>query len=360
VAPGMKPRIFVNGRFLAQPLSGVQRFATEITTGLLQLAGSRVTVLAPPGAEQAAIPAQIIGKRSGQAWEQFELPSHAMDGVLINLGNTGPLRQRRQVVIIHDAAVHATPEGYDWKFRLWYKFMQGRLLARGALAVTVSEFSRRELSKWLGVAADEIGVISEGADHMLAIDAEPAILRTLPPGRFVLAVGNLAAHKNLRALSELALHLRERDVSLVITGGLAAGAFRPNATNALPQPACYVGRVSDGALKALYQAASCLVFPSIYEGFGLPAVEAMACGCPVAASDIPALREVCGDAALFFDSLAPRDIAQQVCRIVDDASLLEQLRTAGSAHVRNMTWARAAAQLAEIVDAYYGRVPAGK
>ena len=118
----------------------------------------------------------------------------------------------------------------------------------------------------------------EGADHVGRIVAEDEILsvNALQPGGFVLAVGTLAAHKNLVALGALARALAQRDVPLIIAGGLGGLAFKGGGASALPQPARYIGRVSDGQLKALYEAAACFVFPSRYEGFGLPVVEAMA------------------------------------------------------------------------------------
>jgi glycosyltransferase involved in cell wall biosynthesis len=347
----MRNTLYVNGRFLMQPLSGVQRFATEITAALLRRHPGRVVVLGPGGAADGSAPVRAVGRRRGQAWEQLELAAHAADGVLINLGNTAPLRLRAQVVVIHDAGVFATPEAYDWKFRLWYKFAQKQLLRRGAGVIAVSQFARRELVRCLGADPDAIAVISEGADHMHAIAADHGVLRRFPEGRFVLVVGNLAAHKNLAALSALARRLAERGVRLVITGATTtAGAFRATDPAMLPQPAHYIGRVSDRELKALYEAATCLVFPSRYEGFGLPAVEAMACGCPVAASRIPALQETCADAAQYFDPASPADIAEQVCRVLDDQPLQTQLRAAARARSSTFTWARAAAQLADIAD----------
>jgi glycosyltransferase involved in cell wall biosynthesis len=187
---------------------------------------------------------------------------------------------------------------------------------------------------------------------MHAIAADFGVLRRFPAGAFALVVGNLASHKNLAALAELARRLAERGLRLVVTGALAAGAFRPANRHLLPQPACYIGRVSDGELKALYESAACLVFPSRYEGFGLPAVEAMACGCPVAAARIPALLETCRDAAQYFDPASPADIADQVCRLIDDPSLAAALRGAAQARLGAFTWARAAAQLADIADGY--------
>jgi glycosyltransferase involved in cell wall biosynthesis len=335
----MASTLYINGRFRAQKLSGVQRFATEITAALQAVDADRVVVLAPRGSP---------GRWRAQLWEQMELPAQVAGGVLINLGNMAPVRVRRQLVVLHDAGVFATPQAYSWQLRLWYKHVHRQLAGRAARIVTVSAFARDELSRTLGVPAGAIAVISEGADHMAGITADPAILRKLPTDGFVLAVGNLAAHKNLSALGTLAAALAARAMSLVITGGLAAGPFRHG--SALPQPACYLGRVSDAELKALYQAARCLVFPSLYEGFGLPAIEAMTCSCPVAASRIPAIQETCADAALYFDPASSTDIAGQVSRLIDNAALRQSLRQAGLARATGFTWARAAAQLAAIAD----------
>jgi glycosyltransferase involved in cell wall biosynthesis len=358
----MRTTLYVNGRFLTQPLSGVQRFATEMTAALMRRESGRVVVLGPNGStlEAGPMPALGVGRHRGNLWEQHDLPAHAAGGVLVNLGNTAPLRLRSQLVVIHDAGVFATPEAYSWKFRLWYRFLQKQLLRRGAGVVTVSDFARRELTRCLGANPHDISVVSEGADHMHGIAADHGVRQRFPAGPFALVVGNLAAHKNLGALSELARRLADRRVNLVITGALAAGAFRAADRAALPQPACTIGRVSDAELKALYEAAACLVFPSRYEGFGLPAVEAMACGCPVAASRIPALRETCGDAAQYFDPASPADIADRVCALLDDKALTAELRAAGRARVGQFTWDRAASQLADIADRYAARIGAAQ
>ncbi|MGD0107138.1 MAG: glycosyltransferase family 1 protein [Rhodopila sp.] len=353
----MSRTLLVNGRFFSQPLSGVQRFATEITTALRRRYPDEVTVLVPRGARTGAPFVKIVGRRGGQVWEQFELPRHIASGMLINLGNTAPLLLSLQVVVIHDAGVFATPDAYSWQFRMWYKFAQRRFVHGGACVVTVSEFGRSELVRYLGARPETIGIVSEGADHMASIAADDSVIARLPPGRFVLTVGNLAAHKNLSSLSELAGRLAGRGESLVVTGSLPAGAYQRVGPEALPQPACYVGRVTDGQLKALYENAACLVFPSHYEGFGLPAVEAMACGCPVVASRIPSLQETCGEAAVYIDPNSPADIAARVCQVLDDTSLQAAMRENAKTRAGTFTWDRAARQLGDIVARYQTQRP---
>jgi glycosyltransferase involved in cell wall biosynthesis len=351
----MQDRVFINGRFLTQTLSGVQRFATEIGRKLVEREPGRFSTLRPAGKQFDGDGARGVGRLKGQAWEQIELPRHVERGLLLNLGNTAPLRLRRQVVVLHDAGVFICPEAYSRRFRAWYKLLHAQLLRRGACLVTVSEAARGDIARCLNADPARIAVISEGADHMASVVPDWSVLERIPHNRFVLVVGNLAAHKNLPALGVLARTLASRGTALVVTGSLTGAAFEASATDHLPQPACYVGRVSDAELKALYSRAACLVMPSLYEGFGLPALEAMACRCPVAVSRIAALKETCGPAALYFDPCDPADIATRVLRLVDDPLLSERLRFAGMEHVSNFTWGRASSQLAGIIGAYRDR-----
>ncbi len=362
----MHRKLYINGRFLQQPLSGVQRFATEITAALARVCPGAVTLsptlLVPPGVDETShpIPASTIGRYHGQVWEQLELPRHISGGVLVNLGNTGPIVARSQIIIVHDAGVFSSPEAYSWKFRLWYKSLQKAHVVRKTSFVTVSAFSKRELAKHLSLAEDLIQVIPEGADHMHRLTEDCSILHQhgLTADRFVLAVGNLAAHKNLAALGATAQMLAARGMTLVITGGLDHGVFRGGA--ALPKPATYVGRVTDSQLKALYRSAACFVFPSLYEGFGLPAIEAMACGCPVVVADIPSLREVCGTAALYAQPDKPDDIAAQVALMIENDDLRKKMRERASWHAQSFTWDAAALALANIAASLSYQKPTRK
>jgi glycosyltransferase involved in cell wall biosynthesis len=346
----MAAPVYINGRFLAQRLTGVQRYATEMSSALCALRQD-AHILAPPGAGAAPPRGRLVGRRGGQFWEQLELPFFARGGVLVNPGNTAPLFAGRQIVVLHDAGVFSTPEAYSRPFRLWYKTLQFALTRRNVAIATVSQFSKRELVTHLRVAPNRVAVVGEGADHMGRITADPSALAAhgLAPGGYVLAVGTLAAHKNLASLGVLAEQLRAQGMVLAITGALGAAAFQSDGASGLPAAATYLGRVTDEALKTLFANAACYVLPSRYEGFGLPAVEAMACGCAVVAADIPSLRETAGDAAIFCDPASPPAISAAVLALLQDDALLAQMRARALAHVAGLTWAKAAAQMNELV-----------
>jgi glycosyltransferase involved in cell wall biosynthesis len=356
--------LLVNGRFLGQAVTGVQRFAGEILRAADALAGEgawpRTRVLLPPGVQRPAyahLDAVEVGARRGQVWEQAELPGAARDGFLLNLGNTAPLRPGlRQAVVIHDAGAFDTPESYSWAFRTWYRLLHRGLARNGSRLVTVSLFSRDRIARALRLPPERIGVVSEGAEHILRAPAERAVLGThgLEPGRYALVVGTAAAHKNLAALREIAAWLSARGLVLAVAGGGATGLFR-DATALPAEEVRLLGRVEDAELRALYEAALCLVFPSRYEGFGLPPAEAMACGCPVVAAAAGAVPEVCGDAALWFDADGPRRPEAALARLLDEPGLRDRLREAGLARAAELTWRRAALRLLGLLRGVCGR-----
>lgn len=345
--------IFVNGRFLVQPLTGVQRVAHEVTRVLRAQYGSRLRLLSPAQQhDDVGNAAETIGRHKGQAWEQLDLPRHARDGILLNFGNTAPLAHRRQAVLIHDAGIFSTPEAYSKKFRAWYRILHGLLSRSGAKMVTVSEFSKAELMRNLKLGSEDIYVMPPGADHMVRIEADTSILDThqLVSGKFVLAVGTLAAHKNISALMPLADSLPKLGMQLVITGTLGGMAFSSVASKKLPQMALYLGRVSDAQLKALFQAAACLILPSLYEGFGLPAVEAMICGCPVVAADIPALRETCGNAAIYCNPHSPDEISRVTMDFLSASEMQIEMKAAAQQHGASKTWQKSGEAINNIIS----------
>lgn len=348
--------VYINGRFLTRRLAGVDRFALETVRALdlfLKQSGrsdtSNFTLLVPPGVERIPELEHIsilqAGTRTGVLWEQFDLPATAGKRLLVNLCNTGPIFRRNQLTVIHDVAPSRVPESYGFLFRAWYRLLIPILYRRSRSVCTVSAFSRDELTDLHGTRGD-ICVLPEGADHMGRLAADPAVLERhgLNGRPYVLAVSSLSPHKNFAAVVRAVEAMGEVDFYVVIAGGQNPRVFAGSSGD-LPPSVKYVGYVSDEELKALYENAACFVFPSIYEGYGLPPTEAMACGCPVVAARAASIPEVCGDAAIYFDPHDPVDLARVLASVMGDPGLRGKLREKGFARAGTMLWRNAALSL---------------
>lgn len=344
-------RIFINGRFLAQRVTGVQRYARETLLCLDDLlaegegAFARWTLLLPRGARAPAmkhIAALEVGRTGGHLWEQLELPWHARKGLLLSFGFTGPIVKANQIVTIHDATMVRMPEAYGWRFRAWYRLVVGIVTARAPRVLTVSRFSADEATACYGVARGRLRVTTEGWQHLDRVTPDESILdrHGLRGKRFALAVSSPTPNKNFAAIARAMTMLGPDAPNCVVVGAADVAVFQSvEASDALLR----VGYVTDGELKALYQHASCFVFPSFYEGFGIPALEAMACGCPVLASTAPALRETCGDAARYFDPSKPAELAHCLRELFASPAERARMRATGLAQAALFSWRQSAA-----------------
>ena len=314
--------------------------------------GAPAGLLLPPGGMPPPLRAMTVRRvagagRSLHAWEQLRLPRAARGGLLLNLSGSAPALAAPQVCFVHDAAVFDHPEAYTAAFRQWYRFLFRRLSRTARLLFTVSAFSRARLAVALGVPQDRILVVPNGADHLADVVADTSVLAThgLADHPFLLAVGSANPTKNLATLLDAWRVLNRGDTArLVLVGGNNARVFADHRHVEVPG-LVRLGHVGDAALKALYGRAVGLVFPSIYEGFGMPPLEAMACGCPVAASTAASLPEVCGGAALEFDPHSVSAIAAAMRALLDDAALRERLRVLGLRRAAGYRWDDAAALL---------------
>ena len=240
---------------------------------------------------------------------------------------------------MHDAHVFDLPSTYTPVFGFFYRGLYRWAVTRNLDLVTVSEFSRARLSQALGVDSDRWTIIKSGIDHILEPEPDFSVLQRfgLVPEGYLLTVGVFSGHKNLAALKLLARGLAGQGHELVAVGDMAPAVY---AGADLGEGLKYVGRQGDDGLRALMENARCFVFPSQYEGFGLPPLEAMALGCPVATSDIAPLREACGEACIFFDPDDPEDIAERVMALSNNEVQRVQLGNAGREVTRNLTWDR--------------------
>ncbi|WP_426323618.1 glycosyltransferase family 4 protein [Microbacterium sp. E-13] len=341
-------RIFLNGRFLTQPLTGVQRFALEISKALMSrrddltllVPRAKLAIEPPRGAEL-----RVVGVSGGHLWEQTELPAYlkrAGEPLLVSLGSTGPAYYKNQIVTHHDITYVRHPESFSAKTRAVYRAIVPHMLQNCLAVVTVSEFSRNEISRHFGVDAAKIFVVPNAVGSgFKARSSGPARGAAARP--YFLAVSSLNAHKNFGGLVRA---YRQSGVAsatdLRIVGGQAKAFARIDVDLNTPGVRL-MGSVSDETLVDLYQGALSFVFPSLYEGFGIPPLEAQKCGSPVIAANIPALRETLERSAHFVDPLDVADIALALRTLAHDAGLRERLAALGAANARRYSWESSAA-----------------
>jgi len=342
------PTIFCNTRNLHASFTGVQRHTQALCNAL----DRHITPIQPP---------RPYSGIAGHLWEQRKLRPLIGDQLLWSPANTGPLNVPRQVVTIHDTLAFDHPEWLNRRFAQWYRWLTPRLAKRAAHIIAVSAFTKQQIQHHCGISADKITVIPNGVDAAFCPQS-PAMMDTmhqalqLPSRRYLLSVGALQPRKNLlnllRAWQQLLPSLDD-DLWLVLTGGAgAAHVFATENLGQLPPRVHFTGYVDDTLLPALYTGAHGFAFLSHYEGFGLPPLEAMACGTPVLVSNSSALPESVGDAALLADPNHIDDISQQLHTLIHANDQRQDLRQRGLHHASQFTWSHAAAQTLAVLQAH--------
>jgi len=259
-----------------------------------------------------------------------------------------PLRSRAPFVFtIHDLIHMQVPAERSRAKDLYYRTVVRPAARRAHRVLTVSEFSRQRIVDWAGVDPERVVVVGSGVSP--AFQPEGPVADLGPP--FLLYVGNRKPHKNpRRLLKAFALSKVANDALLAMTGGpdpATTGLLRELGIETRVR---FIGNLTDAQLASHYRGARALVIPSLYEGFGLPALEALACGCPVVASNVTALPEVCGDAAVYCAPESVDDMAEQIGKVMGDSELAAGLRRRGPERAARFQWDRCAAAVRSVLD----------
>jgi glycosyltransferase involved in cell wall biosynthesis len=255
-------------------------------------------------------------------WYPFALGRKRGADVLHCPTYRGPLQAVVPLVVtVHDLAVFRHPEAFNRWTRTYSPQVVPRVLAAARRIIAVSEFTRRELVELLHVPADKIRVVPNGVDEEFTREGPAA------EGEYVLAVGTLEPRKNLERLVEAA---RRNDIELRVVGARGWGGVELGGNGVR-----WLGEVSDADLARLYRGALCVAYPSVYEGFGIPVLEAMACGAPVVTSRGTAMEELAGGAAVLVDPSDPAELAVGIERAAAERDRLVAL---GLERARGFRW----------------------
>ncbi|MBM6748733.1 glycosyltransferase family 4 protein [Megamonas rupellensis] len=353
-------KIYINGRFLTQNITGVQRYAIEIVKALDKYLSDnnlsnkyKFEIVCPKDIRQKLMLKNIeikqIGILNGHLWEQIELPLYVKNKFLFNFCNCAPVFKQNQVVTIHDAAIAAIPEAYSFLFKTWYKIMF-KLLNRNVKCIfTDSNFSKKELKKYFSMNMNKIKVVYCGADHILKIKPDEKIFSNfdIEKNNYVLAVSSLNPSKNFRLILETAKISPE--INFVIAGGTNSNIFKEQGLE-ITSNVKFIGYVNDEELVALYKYASCFIYPSIYEGFGIPPLEAIYFNCPVILSNIDVFKEIYMDNVLYCKINDCNILKEKILLILNDERIKKSINRKEKFLIDKYRWDNIIIELLDIIE----------
>ncbi len=365
-----KIKIYINGRFLTQPITGVQRYAHELVMAWDRMIGQKkidtkkykFILLSPSRKLIHQLNLKNIGFRktgllTGHLWEQFELPLYSRDGMLFCPGNTAPLlsllTSQKSVVTVHDLSFLYFPKAYSQLFRLWYGALLPIIFQLANRIITVSETERQSILKYFKKVQKKIISIQNGGlpqNHLKNAFSS----KQDTPNQSILYVGALSRRKNFQGVVKAAAILNQNMLVTLTVVGAGGKTFKGTdykIPTEIHKKIRFKGQVNSvEELIFHYNSHDCLVFPSFYESSGLPPLEAMACGCPVIASDIPVLNERCGNAALYCDPSNPLDIAEKIERVLKNSDLREELIKNGLKRTKQYNWNTCALESFQVIQ----------
>lgn len=276
-----------------------------------------------------------------------------------------PVRAKKRIVTIHDVYHLAFYDLLPLMQKLYARYMFRRAVKKSDKIITVSNTSREEICRYTGASRENIAVIYNGVNRKLfRIESNGGVLKQIRnkyqlPERYILSVGSIKPHKNLKRLllafrkflqdgEDIKLFLAGKKEGLITTDRESAVLIKDDPF--LKDRVIFTSWLPEQDLALLYNLATLFIFPSLYEGFGLPPLEAMACGCPALVSDIDIMREICEDAAYYADPLDVNAIADSIGKLLSDRALCSELKEKGLHRTAHFNWQESAQQHIQVID----------
>jgi len=300
----------VNGKYLAERMQGIVRYSREIMDELDKILEDEisVTLVVPPNAKEIPaykkIKVDIYGKHTGIAWEQFDLGKYVRrhkDATLINLCNIAPFGVKPGITVVHDIMYKVNRDHYkkirNRLSRLWHEIQYQYIFKHERLIITVSNFSKSEIEKYYPETVGKIRVVPDGWEHVLRIKPDEGWQKKytfLKPGEFYFSLATLSKNKNGKWIMKVA----EKNPQSVFAMG---GKIYETEYDSIPSNVYLLGFISDEEACALMKNCKAFLFPSVYEGFGIPPLEALALGAEVISSNTTSLPEVLGSSVHYID-----------------------------------------------------------
>lgn len=337
--------ITVNGKFRKQKITGVQRFAVEVMKFF------------PSVKEIIPEPMWLSSTITSIFWEQVILPFKAKNKHLLNLCNTSPLFHTHKVVTLFDVSFLDEPCNFSFFFSVYYRYVIKYASKKALRIATSSEYSKKRIADLIGYPKDSIDVVYCGVNHKFFFprEIEDVVFfdKMKIPEKYFLFVGSLDPRKNIITAIKAINYIAESHPQLkLIVCGASSKNFSAIEVGELKN-VIFLGYVDDELLPHLYSNAIAFVFPSLYEGFGLPVLEAMACGTPVISSNRTSLPEVIGDAGITFEPEDYIALSEHMLNIYMDSNLRSDLIEKGICQASKFTWDRTAKLLNDCIRNAY-------
>jgi len=357
--------LVIDARMITENLHGIARYTYEIIKYISKQKEFNLYVLVNDEemfykifGEKINVKLIKMKSKFLSLYEQIELPL-----ILNKLGGnfifhtpsfcSSPFIKIKTLMTIHDLNHLRYPQYYSWMHKYYYDYIVKPSAKKSEIILTVSEFSKKEILEWLSIDENKVISIYNGVDENFKKINDLELLNKIKqkydlPEKFVLYIGNQKPHKNVETLIKSMQHVNE-DICLVLNGKLNERCNKIIVEAKLENRIKFIGYVEEIDLPYLYNLASVFVYPSYYEGFGLPPLEAMACGCPTLVSNVTSLPEVVGNEEMTFNPYDERDIGYKINNILSDNDFRRNIINYGLNRAREFSWYNICKQ---IIDVY--------